>query len=95
MLSRPDGGTYIIAEIGHNHQGDVDLCKRMFSAAKEAGADAVKLQKRDNRSLFTRAMFAQPYSSEHAFGPTYGQHREALEFDRADYVELSLYAAGI
>ena len=44
----------VIAEIGINHNGDLDLCKKMIAAAKEAGADAVKFQKRD-RHLRTRA----------------------------------------
>ncbi len=44
---------YVIAEIGHNHQGDVEKCKELFDRAKECGASAAKLQKRDNRSLFT------------------------------------------
>lgn len=83
---------YVIAEIGHNHQGDVEKCKQLFDAAKDCGANAVKLQKRDNKSLFTRVMYASPYASEHAFGDTYGTHREALEFGREEYEELIRYA---
>ena len=56
--------------------------------AKECGCDAVKLQKRDNRRLFTRALYERPYENENSFGPTYGEHREPLELDRAAYVEL-------
>ena len=84
---------WVIAEIGNNHQGDVEKCKEMFRAAKEAGASAVKLQKRDNRSLYTREMFDKPYEHENSFGRTYGEHREYLEFGRAEYVELQRYAA--
>jgi sialic acid synthase len=86
---------YVIAEIGHNHQGDLNKCKELFRVAKECGVDAVKLQKRDNRTLFTRAMYDGSYESEHAFGQTYGAHREALEFDRDEYVELIRYAREI
>ncbi len=86
---------YVIAEIGHNHQGDVEKCKELFDAAKDCGANAVKLQKRDNKSLFTRVMYASPYTSEHAFGDTYGTHREALEFGRDEYVELMAHAEEI
>ena len=41
-----DGDCYVIAEIGHNHQGSLATAKEMFKVAKECGADAVKLQKR-------------------------------------------------
>jgi sialic acid synthase len=92
---RIDDGSecYVIAEIGHNHQGDVDQAKRMFAAAKECGVQAVKLQKRDNRSLYTRDFFNRPYDNEASFGATYGEHREALEFGRDEYQELKRYAA--
>jgi sialic acid synthase len=83
---------YVIAEIGHNHQGSIETCKELFDEAKGAGADAVKLQKRDNRSLFTREFFDKPYDNENSFGMTYGEHREALEFGKADYRELQDYA---
>jgi sialic acid synthase len=87
-----DTDCYVIAEIGHNHQGDVEKCKAMFVAAQEAGASAVKLQKRENRSLFTREAFDRPYDHENSFGPTYGTHREALEFGWDEYQELKQYA---
>ena len=64
----------------------------MFEEAKRCGADAVKLQKRDNRSLFTREFFDKPYDNENSFGATYGAHREALEFGRDEYLELIAYA---
>jgi sialic acid synthase len=83
---------YVIAEIGHNHQGNVETCKQLFRAAKECGADSVKLQKRDNRSLYTKAMYDQPYDNENSYGATYGEHREALEFGKDEYKELQNYA---
>lgn len=83
---------FIIAEIGHNHQGSVEICKQMFKAAKDCGVDAVKLQKRNNRKLYTKDYFNIPYNSENAFGPTYGLHREALEFNKEEYRELKNYA---
>lgn len=88
-----DGGeSYVIAEIGHNHQGDLEKCKQLFKAAAEAGASAVKLQKRDNRALFTKAMYDSPYNSENAYAPTYGTHRDKLEFGEDEYRELQRYA---
>jgi sialic acid synthase len=86
------GNCYVIAEIGHNHQGDVDIAKRLIDAAKECGVDAVKLQKRSNRALYTRDFYDQPYDNELSFGRTYGQHREALELSADDYRELLRHA---
>jgi len=90
---KDDSSCYVIAEIGHNHQGKLELAKEMFKAAKECGADAVKLQKRDNRGLFTAAGYNKPYDNPNSFGATYGEHREALEFGEAEYKELQAYAA--
>lgn len=87
-----DSDCFVIAEIGHNHQGSLDKAREMFRAAKECGVDAVKLQKRHNKSLFTKAMFDRPYENENSFGPTYGLHREALELGKSDYVALQKYA---
>ncbi len=87
-----DSDCYVIAEIGHNHQGDLDKCKQLFKAAKEAGAHAVKLQKRDNRALFTKAMYDSVYNSENSYGETYGEHREFLEFGKESYQALQAYA---
>jgi N-acetylneuraminate synthase/sialic acid synthase len=83
---------YVIAEIGHNHQGSVGQAKAMFTVVKDCGANAVKLQKRSNRTLYTHEFFDQPYDNEFSFGETYGEHREALELGREDYVELQRYA---
>jgi N-acetylneuraminate synthase/sialic acid synthase len=64
----------------------------MFRAAKECGVNAVKLQKRDNRALYTRELYEKPYENENSYGKTYGQHREALEFGRREYEALIAYA---
>jgi N-acetylneuraminate synthase/sialic acid synthase len=87
-----DKPCYVIAEVGHNHQGDVGQAKRLIDAAKECGVDAVKLQKRANRSLYTRDFYEQPYDNELSFGRTYGEHREALELGADDYRELLRHA---
>ena len=83
---------FVIAEIGHNHQGNLEKAKQLFKAAAECGVDAVKLQKRENKTLFTKAAYYKPYDNENSFGLTYGEHREALEFSRDEYVELQKYA---
>jgi N-acetylneuraminate synthase/sialic acid synthase len=90
-----DGDCYVIAEIGHNHQGKLETAKEMFKAAKECGADAVKLQKRNNRELFTKAGYEKPYDNPNSYGETYGEHREFLEFGGIEYKELMDYAGEI
>ncbi|WP_141731824.1 N-acetylneuraminate synthase family protein [Oligoflexus tunisiensis] len=84
----PDMPCYVIAEIGHNHQGDMGQAIKMIRHAGECGVQAVKFQKRNNQELFTPQFFHSPYRSSASFGPTYGLHREALEFDFDQYRAL-------
>jgi N-acetylneuraminate synthase/sialic acid synthase len=91
-LSRSSPDCFVIAEIGHNHGGNVETCKQLFQAAKYAGVTAVKLQKRDNKALYTRSFYDSGYNSENAYGPTYGAHREALEFGESEYRDLQRFA---
>jgi sialic acid synthase len=70
----------------------VKKARELFREAKLAGAHAVKLQKRDNRGLSTRAAYNKPYDNENSFGATYGEHREFLEFGVREYQELQHYA---
>lgn len=80
-----DTPPFVIAEIGHNHQGNIESAISLIHAAAAAGASAAKFQKRDNKTLFTPAFYNQTYNSENSFGETYGQHREALEFGIEEY----------
>lgn len=77
---------WVIAEIGSNHGGDVGVACDMIRIAASVGCGAVKLQKRDNRTLYSPELLAQPYENENSFGKTYGEHREALEFSRTAFV---------
>jgi len=83
---------YVIAEVGHNHQGNLETCREMFRQAKLCGVSAVKLQKRDNRSLYVKTMYDKSYDHENSFGVTYGEHREALEFSRDEYRLLQQFS---
>ena len=53
----------MIAEVGHNHQGDIKKAFEHFRVAKLSGAQAVKLQKRDNKSLYTKAFYNKSYEN--------------------------------
>ena len=78
---------YIIAEIGINHNGNVDLAKRLISVAVAAGCDAVKFQKRTVEVVYTEKELATP--RENPFGTTNGDLKRGLEFGPEDYAELS------
>jgi len=88
-----DVPAYVIAELGHNHGGSLDKAKEMIRVAAQCGASAVKLQKRDNQAIYTRALLAQPYEHENSFGPTYGAHRAALEFGAQEFKACHCVAA--
>jgi len=84
--------TFVIAEAGINHQGDVEIAKQLISKAKFCGADAVKFQKRTINRILTKSGLAMPYDNPNSFGETYGKHKEALELSFENYYELKKYA---
>lgn len=83
---------FIIAEVGQNHQGDIELAKRMIASAKENGADCVKFQKSCLREKFTWSALNRPYKNPHSWGRTYGEHKQHLEFTIEQYRQLQTYA---
>ncbi len=83
----------VIAEIGCNHKGDMVIAKQLLDVAAESGVQIVKFQKRTNRELLTKEQYNAPHPNPiHAYGITYGEHREFLEFDLDQHKELKLYA---
>lgn len=74
-----DGTSFTIAEVGQNHQGDLENAKEFIRVFAYEGADAIKFQTRNNRHLFSTDAYSKIYESENAFAQTYGEHREHLE----------------
>ena len=83
-------GVKIIAEVGCNHKGDMEIAKELIRvAAVYAKADVVKFQKRNNRELLTEEQYNAPHPNPaNSYGDTYGAHREFLEFSVDQHLEL-------
>lgn len=95
--------TYIIGEIGQNHNGSVDIAKKIIDASAEPildelfnrklkPMDAIKLTKRDLNEELSASAMSKPYVNEHSFGKTYGEHRAFLELNDEQHLELYKYA---
>ena len=82
---------FIIAEVGINHNGDINICKELIDAAVHAGCDAVKFQKRDINEVYTKEFLDSPRESP--WGTTQRDQKEGLEFERSDYEEIDRYCA--
>jgi N-acetylneuraminate synthase len=85
----PGQPCYVIAEIGINHNGDLEICRKLIDAAVAAGCDAVKFQKRTVDVVYTPAELAK--ERENPFGPTNGDLKRGLEFDEAAYAAIDAY----
>lgn len=87
----------IIAEIGCNHKGDIEIAKAMISTAKAyCNVDAVKFQKRDIKSFLSTNEYNAPHPvAYNSYGETYGEHREFLEFSIDQHKELKNHCAKI
>jgi len=86
----------VIAEIGCNHMGNMDLAKELIDLAKKSGADYVKFQKRNNKELLTEEQYNAPHPNPYnSYGDTYGAHREYLEFNLEQNKELKEYCEKI
>lgn len=84
---------YIIAEIGGNHKGDIEIAKEMIQVASIfCKVNAVKFQKRHNRELLSEKQYNAPHPNPiNSYGATYGEHREYLEFDVDQHAELKAH----
>ena len=86
----------LIAEIGCNHKGDFEIAKELLKIAADSGAYVAKFQKRNNKELLTPDQYNSPHPNPiNAYGKTYGEHREFLEFDISQHKELKKYAEAI
>ena len=92
-------GTYIIGEIGQNHNGSVALAKVIIDLVSREikdevfgnvlkGMDAVKLTKRDLNQELSASQMSRVYDNPNSFGKTYYDHRKALELEKSDFIEL-------
>lgn len=86
---------FIIAEIGNNHNGSIELAKKMIKVAKEIGVDAVKFQKKDIETAFFKELLDSPYAGPNSFGRTYREHKMALEFSEGQFKEIYDYCKEI
>ncbi len=83
----------IIAEIGINHNGDLNLAKKMIEAAKTCGADLVKFQKRDINLVYTKSFLEEHRDSP--WGNTQFDQKNGLEFGEEEYDEIDSYCKKI
>tara|TARA_B100001057_G_scaffold337594_1_gene338363 strand:+ start:40 stop:870 length:831 start_codon:yes stop_codon:yes gene_type:complete len=80
---------FIIAEIGINHNGDMKICKQLIDLASMSGCDAVKFQKRDIESVYSKDLLDS--QRESPWGNTQRQQKMGLEFNKEDYEEIDEY----
>lgn len=82
----------VIAEIGCNHKGDIEIAKELIKSAKICGADVAKFQKRNPKELLSPEEYNAPHPNPvNSYGKTYGEHREFLEFSVDQHKELKEY----
>ena len=96
---------YVIAEIGQNHNGDINICKKLIDQLVVYSYDeitgerlntinAIKLTKRDMNEELTNEAMKIEYKGRNSFGKTYGEHREFLELSYEEHCEISDYVRG-
>ena len=84
---------FIVAEIGINHNGQMDICKELIQAAADSGCDAVKFQKRDIDSVYTKDFLDS--SRESPWGSTQRDQKQGLEFGKEEYNEINSFCEAL
>ena len=86
----------VIAEIGCNHKGKIELAKELITVAAHSGVKVVKFQKRNNIELLSEEQYNAPHPNPmHSYGDTYGAHREFLEFNINQHKELKEFSESL
>jgi len=86
----------VISEIGCNHMGDFQIAKELIQLSKFSGATIAKFQKRTTKELLSEEQYNAPHPNpDNSYGPTYGQHRDYLEFSKAQHFELKEFCEEI
>jgi len=80
---------FIIAEIGINHNGDINIAKKLILMAKQAGCDAVKFQKRTIEKVYSKEELDQ--QRESPWGTTFREQKVGLEFGLKEYKEIDIF----
>ena len=84
---------FVIAEIGINHNGDLNIAKKLINGAKKAGADAVKFQKRDINLVYSKQELDKPRESP--FGLTTRDQKKGIEFNENEFNEIDKYSKSL
>ena len=82
---------YFIAEIGQNHQGDINIAKKMVDSLKGLPISCIKTAKRDIDTCLSEEQKAMIYDNPNSFGRTYYEHRKALELSKDNFIEFKNY----
>lgn len=88
MIKKNNVNPFIIAEVGQNHQGKINLALKYVKTFASLGANAIKFQVRNNKKLFSKESYNAVYNSENSFGKSYGAHREKLELSYKDLIKI-------
>jgi len=86
----------VIAEIGCNHKGEMEIAKQLLTIAAQSHVNVAKFQKRTNKELLSEEQYNAPHPNPiNSYGDTYGEHREYLEFDIDQHKELKAFSESL